>query len=248
LRELALMSSFRLAPSPICANLAQNRETNQVRDQTIIHAVSCHAEGEVGDVITAGVPVPPGDTLWQQRAWAVSNSVFSNFMLNEPRGGVFCHVNFLLPPSDPLADAAWIIMEPEATTPMLGSNSICVTVVLLETGILPIQKPSTHLILQTLSGLLSVEVQCAEGKVTQVTVENLLRFAAQLDVTLKVPGLGDLRVDTTFGRDSYVIVDAVDLGFKIQPHEAHHIVELGLPIAKAANDQLECNHPVQPDW
>ena len=70
-------------------------------------------------------------------------------MLNEQRGGVFCHVNFLAPPNDPLANAAWIIMEREDTTPMLGSNSIYVTVVLLETGILPIQKPITRLILKT---------------------------------------------------------------------------------------------------
>ena len=32
-----------------------------------IHIVSCHAEGEVGDVITGGVPPPPGTTLWEQR-------------------------------------------------------------------------------------------------------------------------------------------------------------------------------------
>ena len=63
------MSSFRPAPSPIYAKFAQNRELNRVRDQTIIHTVCCHAEGEVGDVITAGLPVPPGDTLWQLRAW-----------------------------------------------------------------------------------------------------------------------------------------------------------------------------------
>ena len=138
-------------------------------------------------------------------------------------------------------------MKPEDTTPMLGSNSTCVAIVLLETGILPIQKPITRLIPQTPNGLLSVEVQCAEGKVTQVTVENLPRFAAQLDATFKLPGLDDLKVDTTFGRDSYMIMDAVDLGFEIQPHEARHIVELGLRITKAANDQLGCNHPVQPD-
>ena len=59
----------------------------------IIHTVSCHAEGEVGDVITAGVPAPPGDTLWQQRAWIAADNSLRNFILNEPRGGVFRHVN-----------------------------------------------------------------------------------------------------------------------------------------------------------
>ena len=39
-----------------------------VQRNNIIHTVSCHAEGEVGDVITAGGPKPSGDTLWRQRA------------------------------------------------------------------------------------------------------------------------------------------------------------------------------------
>ena len=30
-----------------------------------IDIVSCHAEGEVGDVIVSGVDPPPGDTLWE---------------------------------------------------------------------------------------------------------------------------------------------------------------------------------------
>jgi trans-L-3-hydroxyproline dehydratase len=36
-----------------------------VRTTRAIHIVSCHAEGEVGDVIIGGVPPPPGDTLWE---------------------------------------------------------------------------------------------------------------------------------------------------------------------------------------
>ncbi len=215
---------------------------------TTIHTVSCHAEGEVGDVITAGVPVPPGKTLWQQRTWIADNGALRNFMLNEPRGGVFRHVNLLVPPTDPMADAAWIIMEPEDTPPMSGSNSICVATVLLETGILPMQEPITHLTLQAPGGLISVQAQCVAGKVTKVTLENLPSFAAQLDVTLNVPGLGNIRVDTAFGGDSFVIVDAIGLGFDILPQEAHQIVEIGLRITKAANDQLGFHHPTQPDW
>ena len=49
-------------------------------------------------------------------------------MLNEPRGGVFGHVNLLVPPTHPDADAGFIIMEPEYSPLMSGSNSICVDV------------------------------------------------------------------------------------------------------------------------
>ena len=84
--------------------------------------------------------------------------------------------------------------------------------------------------------MVGVRTEFAQGKVTKVTVENLPSFASQLDVNLEVSGLGSLQVDTAFGGNSFVIVDTEDLGFKILPEEAHHIVELGLRITKAAND------------
>ena len=131
---------------------------------------------------------------------------------------------------------------------MSGSNSICVTTVLLETGILPMQEPVTYLTQQAPGGLIAIRAECTQGKVTKVTVETLPRFASQLDATLEVSDLGSLRVDTAFSSDSFVIVDAEGLGFKLLPEVAHYIVELGLRITKVANHQLVFRHPVQPEW
>ena len=36
-----------------------------MRTSRAIEIVSCHAEGEVGDVIVGGVAPPPGETLWE---------------------------------------------------------------------------------------------------------------------------------------------------------------------------------------
>ena len=66
-----------------------------MRSTKVIHVVSCHAEGEVGDVIVGGVAPPPGDTIWEQSRWIARDQTLRNFMLNEPRGGVFRHVNLL---------------------------------------------------------------------------------------------------------------------------------------------------------
>ena len=139
-------------------------------------------------------------------------------------------------------------MESKDTPPMSGSNSICVATVLLETGILPMQEPFTYLTLQAPGGLVRMRAECAQGKVTKVTIENLPSFASQLDATLEVSGLGSLQVNTAFGGGSFIIVDAEGLGFKLLPQEAHHMVELGLRITKAANDQLGFQRPLQPDW
>ena len=81
-----------------------------MRSTKIIHTVSCHAEGEVGDVIVGGVSPPPGDSIWEQRNWISEDDVLRNFMLNEPRGGIFRHLNLLVSPKHPDAQAAWIIM------------------------------------------------------------------------------------------------------------------------------------------
>ena len=44
-----------------------------MRSSKLIHIVSCHAEGEVGDVIVGGVAPPPGETLWEQSRFIASD-------------------------------------------------------------------------------------------------------------------------------------------------------------------------------
>ena len=118
--------------------LAMAEREAEMRSSKVVHVVSCHAEGEVGDVIVGGVAPPPGETLWDQSRFIAEDETLRNFVLNEPRGGVFRHVNLLVPPLDPRAQTGWIIMEPAHTPPMSGSNGICVATVLLETGIVEI--------------------------------------------------------------------------------------------------------------
>lgn len=219
-----------------------------MRSSKTIHVISAHAESEVGDVIVGGVLPPPGATLWEQSRWIAKDQTLRNFVLNEPRGGVFRHVNLLVPPKDPAADAAFIIMEPEDTPPMSGSNSICVATVLLDAGIIPMQEPETRMVLEAPGGLVRVRAECRDGKAERIFVQNLPSFAADLGVTLQVEGLGTLTVDTAYGGDSFVIVDAAALGLKLVAEEAHFIATSGVKITNAANEQLRFHHPQNPDW
>ncbi|WP_289041224.1 proline racemase family protein [uncultured Aliiroseovarius sp.] len=219
-----------------------------MRSSKVVHVISAHAEGEVGDVIVGGVTPPPGDTIWEQSRWIARNGTLRDFVLNEPRGGVFRHVNLLVPPKDPRADAAFIIMEPEDTPPMSGSNSICVSTVLLDGGIIPMQEPVTKMVLEAPGGLVHVRAECANGKAQRIFVENLPSYADRLDETLEVEGLGTLTVDTAYGGDSFVVVDAAALGLSLEADEAHDIARLGVRITQAATDALPFRHPTNPDW
>ncbi len=219
-----------------------------MRSSKTIHTVSAHAEGEVGDVITGGVPPPPGATLWEQSRWIARDATLRDFMLNEPRGGVFRHVNLLVPPKDPKAHAAWIIMEPEDTPPMSGSNAICVATVLVETGIVAVTEPETVLTLEAPGGLVEARVAVCCGRAERVTIQNVPAFAGRLGAALEVEGIGTLTVDTAYGGDSFVIADATTLGFALTPDEARDLAETGIRITAAANEQLAFTHPENPDW
>lgn len=219
-----------------------------MRTTKVIHVVSCHAEGEVGDVIVGGVAPPPGETIWEQSRFIAADETLRNFVLNEPRGGLFRHVNLLVPPKNPAAQMGWIVMEPADTPPMSGSNSMCVSTVLLETGIIPMREPVTNLVLEAPGGLVEVAATCRNGKVEKVRVRNLPSFADKLDATIEVEGLGTLKVDTAYGGDSFVIVDAQALGFGLTPDEALDIVATGTRITHAANEQLGFQHPSIAEW
>ena len=219
-----------------------------MRSSKTIHVVSCHAEGEVGDVIVGGVAPPPGDTIWEQSRFIAQDRALRDFVLNEPRGGVFRHVNLLVPPKDPRAAMGFIIMEPEDTPPMSGSNSICVATVLLDSGIVPMTEPETRLTLEAPGGLIEVMADCRNGKAERITVTNVPSFAVKLGARLEVAGVGALAVDTAYGGDSFVIVDAKALGFSLDDSEARELAETGVEITKAANEQIGFSHPENAAW
>ena len=219
-----------------------------MRSTKTIQVISCHAEGEVGDVITGGVAHPPGNTIWEQRTFIEKDETLRNFVLNEPRGGVFKHVNLLVPPKHPDADAAFIIMEPEDTPPMSGSNSICVSTVLLDAGIIPMQEPITNMTLEAPGGLVEVIARCKNGKAETISVQNLPSFADKLNVPLEVEGIGTIIVDTAYGGDSFVVVEADPLGFKLVEDEATDLAKLGMLITKTANEQIGFSHPGEQSW
>ena len=219
-----------------------------MKNKKTIEIVSCHAEGEVGNVIIEGVEIPPGNTIWEQSRWIHEDQLLRQFVLNEPRGGVFKHINLLVPAKNPKAVQGFIVMEPEHTPPMSGSNSICVSTVILNKGMVPMQEPITEFILEAPGGLVPIKAYCENGKAKSIEIHNVASFADKIDVSLEVEGVGTLLVDTAYGGDSFVLVDAKKLGFDITPDEAKDLARVGSKITAAANQQLGFSHPENKDW
>lgn len=219
-----------------------------MRTDRVIHVVHCHAEGEVGDVVVGGVETPPGGSIWEMSRFVARDGHLRDVLLNEPRGGVFRHVNVLVPPVDPSAHAGFIIMEPEDTPPMSGSNSLCVAQVLLSTGQVPMIEPITEVVIEAPAGVVRITAECADGVVTSLSLTNIPSFVERRDEILNVAGIGDVRVDTAFGGDSFVIANAGDLGLEIVPENGSRIASVGRALCDAANAQWRFEHPTLPEW
>ena len=219
-----------------------------MRASKLIHLVSCHAEGEVGNVIVGGVPPPPGATLWEQSRWIAHNQSLRRFVLNEPRGGVFKHINLLVPPKHPQAEYGFIIMEPEHTPPMSGSNTICVATVLLDSGMIEMREPETRFFLEAPAGLVQIRAFCEGGKAQSIEFHNVASYVDRLDAPLEVEGFGKLSVDVAYGGDSFALVDGRALGFEIVPDEAGDLARVGAAITAAANEQIGFQHPLYAEW
>ena len=218
-----------------------------MRLSNMITAVDAHACGEPGRVITGGVMDPPGRTMFEKMQWLAQNMDGLRLrMLREPRGNPVLCCNLVLPPTDPEADAGFVIMEQTEYPPMSGSNTICTATVLLETGMIPMQEPVTELTLEAPAGLIRVRAQCQHGKVTSVTFQNVPAFAPYLDEVIEVPHLGNVRVDIAWGGMWFAIAQAADLGIELIPENGREIVRVSEMIKAAAREQLPVSHPDNP--
>lgn len=214
----------------------------------MINVVGVHAAGERNDVITGGVLDVPGKSMFDKMKYLESEADhIRKFLLQEPRGSVTQCVNLVLPSSHPEADAGFVIMESEYYVPMSGTNTICTVTALLETGMIPMQEPVTHLALEAPGGLVRVEAQCQGGKCVSVKFSNVPCFVFALDRHIEVLGLGTLKVDVAYGGMIYVLADAQALGFDITPDEAATLVSVGETIKAAAAEQIPAVHPEQPE-
>jgi proline racemase len=215
-----------------------------MRFGNMISAVDAHACGEPGRVIIGGVFDVPGKTMFEKKVYLETKADgLRKRMLREPRGYPALCCNLVLPAAHPDADIGFIVMEQTEYPPMSGSNTICVVTVLIETGMVPVQMPITRLTLDTPAGLVEVEAEVSDRKVTRVTFRNVPSFAVHLDRMIEVKGLGSVVVDVAYGGMFYVIADADQFGLRLTPDEGRDIASIGERLKAASREQLPVVHP-----
>lgn len=219
-----------------------------MRVARMITAVEAHAEGEGGRVITGGMPHLKGNSVLEKMQYMQAHhDDIRLLMLREPRGNPALCCNVIVPPCDPSADAGFIIMEQTEYAPMSGSNAICVTTVLLETGIVPMVEPVTTLRLEAPAGVIEVKAICKGGKVERVEFMNVPAFAAHIGVPLDVHGFGRVSVDIAWGGMWFVLADGAQFGIDPTAENGGTVVRAIEAMRAAAVEQYPVAHPVHPE-
>jgi len=209
--------------------------------------IEAHAEGEVGRVVTSGLPVIPGTTPAEQmRHLNEVDDSLRRFLVFEPRGAAAMSTNILVPKSLAQADAAFMILQPDKVHAMSGSNSICVATVLLETGMVPMREPETVLHLETPAGLVTATATCKNGKCQRVSLGMTPAFVERLDHIAEVPGLGKVKLDIAYGGCFYALAEAGQFGLEITPENARKLVDIGMRIQQVLNRATQIVHPEIP--
>jgi proline racemase len=218
-----------------------------MRSSRYLTTIDVHAAGEVGRMVTSGIPAIPGRTMADKmRYMNEEGAEFRRFLVSEPRASATQSLNLLLPPTRADADLAFLVLQRDQAHAMSGSNAICTVTAALETGLVPMQEPETIVRLDTPAGLVVARAACEGGRCVCVTLDMPECFAHALDVSVEVPSLGTITGDVAYGGVFYFLVDEDQVGLTIAPGNARGLVEAGIAILAEANRTLDIRHPDEP--
>ncbi len=198
-----------------------------------LQLIDTHAGGDVSRIVTGGVAELPGRTVREQMTYLQREADgLRRLLLYEPYGIPEMSVDLVVPPTDPAAEAGYIIMEVMGYPPYSGSNTLCTAMGLLDSGAIAAREGRQQFKLESPAGLVDIETHTSEGVTTSVTAEGLPSYIDTHRARIDVPGVGEVTYSIAYSGGFYALVDAEALGFSLTREEesqlaacAHRIVE-----------------------
>ena len=213
--------------------------------QHVLTAVDTHTAGEPTRFVVAGIPFLHGTMAEKRRQLQEEYDFIRTTLMHEPRGHADMFGAILTEPHRAEAHIGVVFMDTGGYLAMCGHGSIGAVVVALSTGLVPLQQPTTDVILDTPAGLVHGRAHVADGQIQHVAVENVPGFLYRSDVEVHTPG-GPLQVDISFGGNFFALVAAESLGLEVKLAHLPALIEQGVAIRAAIDEQVDVIHPTQP--
>jgi proline racemase/trans-L-3-hydroxyproline dehydratase len=211
----------------------------------VFHAIDTHTAGEPTRVVIAGVPFLRGTMAEKRHQLQAEYDFIRTTLMHEPRGHADMFGAIITAPVHPEADIGVVFMDTGGYLAMCGHGSIGVVVVALTTGLVPRVAPTTEVLLDTPAGLIHARARVEDGHIREVSVENVPAFLYRQGVEVETPS-GPVQLDIAFGGNFFALVPAKSLGLRIELAYLPELIERGMAIRAAVNDQIAVVHPAQP--
>lgn len=210
--------------------------------------IDSHTAGEPTRLIIGGIPPLPGETVAEKRRHLMENWDHVRLQLTrEPRGHRDMLAALVTEPTTAGADFGLIYMDARRYPYLCGHATIGAVTTLIEAGTVHATEPVTAVVVDTPSGPMETRAFVRDGKVDSVAMQAVPSFVYGENQPLTVPDLGRILVDTVCVGGFFAMVAAEQVGLALSPENADRLIDLGMGIIDAANEQLTVRHPTRPE-
>ena len=217
-----------------------------MRFDRMITAVESHTAGEPTRVVVGGIPHIPGRTMMEKREYFQNHlEHIRKALMHEPRGHKDMAGAIITAPVSEGASFGVLFISGTTYEYMCGHGSIGVATVAVETGMVTPVEPVTKVTFDTPAGMVTGYVNVNNGTVRSVTIRNVPAFLYK-STSIDIPNAGSVPVDIAFGGNFFPIVDARNIGVKVEPKNILELRRIGTTVRRAVSEKVRIEHPENP--
>ena len=213
-----------------------------------VTTIDAHIAGEPLRVITGGLPPIPGDTILAKRRFAMEHlDQIRTALIWEPRGHADMYGCIITEPVTSDGAFGILFLHNEGFSTMCGHGIIGIAKVALDTGLIEMPGDDPIIRMDTPAGRVTAVAHRVNGRVREVSFENVPSFVYALDQVVDVPEIGRVRYDIAFGGAFYAFCQAEEVGVGLSAGDFRQLIDAGKRIKHAIIDSTTIIHPSEED-
>ncbi len=213
-----------------------------------ITTIDSHTAGEYTRLIVEGVGPVAGQTMAEKLDTFKKDFDHIRLMLTrEPRGHNGILAALVTEPVSEDARFGLIYMDARRYPYLCGHATIGAVATLAQTGALELNEGDNHVNIDTPSGTMTAKTVVSNGRVESIAITMVPSFVFETGRMIDVPGYGTISIDLVCTGGFFAMISSSDIGIDLVPENNKRLIDLGMKIIDAANNQVTVYHPERPE-